>query len=55
MEIVLTRWIFFAGEIGRILMSSIESFAFAARVFWMALRCALVVLIANPRVLKFFG
>ena len=46
------RWIFFAGVMGRILMSSIESLAFVARAFWIAFRCALVVLMANPSVLN---
>ena len=49
---VVIRLIFLAGVIGSILMSSTDSLALLARLFWTALRCALVVLIAKPSVLK---
>ena len=52
MVIVLMSCIFLAGVRGRVLMSSSEILALAARVFWIALRWALVVLMANPSVLK---
>jgi hypothetical protein len=48
---VVRRLIFLAGVIGSILMSSMDSLVLLARLFWMALRWALV-LIANPSVLK---
>ena len=51
MVIVLMSCIFLAGVRGRVLMSSSEILALAALVFWMELRWALVVLMANPSVL----
>jgi ABC-type transport system involved in cytochrome bd biosynthesis fused ATPase/permease subunit len=52
MEMVLMRWIFFAGVMGRSLMSSMDCFVFVALAFWIEFQCALVVLIAKPSVLK---
>ena len=52
MAMMEMRASFLAGVTGRILMSSIEAAAFLALAFWIALRCALVVLMAKPSVLK---
>ena len=51
-DMVLMRCNLVEGLIGRLLMSSIDNWVLAALLFWMALRWALVVLRANPNVLK---
>jgi hypothetical protein len=52
MEMVAMSASFLAGVMGRSFMSSIEAEAFFALVFCIALRWALVVLMAKPSVLK---
>jgi hypothetical protein len=52
MAMVVMRFIFLAGVTGSILMSSMVSLVFLARLFWMELRWELVVLMAKPSALK---